>query len=133
MLAIKEFDRARELKPNSEIAYSGMANAYNELGLYDYAIKNFRKAIAIKEDSDFYNNMAVAYYKKAMYAQSLMACKKALYLNPEHINAYINLGNVYCMKREYGKVKMAWRVAIKLGDKDHHLNERIKYLEAKGY
>ena len=133
MLAIKEFEKTRQLKPVSEIAYAGMANAYNELGLYDPAIKNFKKSIAIKEESDVYNNLAVAYYKKAMYTQAIMACKKALYLKPEHLNAYINLGNAYFMKSEYKKALKAWLVSIKLGDKGHHLAEKVKYLEAQGY
>lgn len=132
-LAAKEFIETLRLKPDSQIAYVGLANAYNTLGLYDLAIKNFRSAVAIKEDSDTYNNLAVSYYRKGMYDESLKYCRRAVYLTPNHVNAYINLGNGYFMKREYKKAKMAWSQAFKLESRLPSLIQNIKDLEKIGY
>ncbi|MDP2913697.1 MAG: hypothetical protein Q8N91_06825 [Candidatus Omnitrophota bacterium] len=107
-LAIKEYKEALSLKPDSQLAYAGLGNVYNELGFYDDGIKNFRKASAIKEDSDIYNNMAVSYYRKGIFDETIKFCKKALYLKPGHANAYINMGNAFYAKKEYGKAKLAW-------------------------
>ncbi len=132
-LAAKEFLETLRLKPDSQVSYVSLANAYNALGFYDLAVKNFRKAIAIKEDSDAYNNLAVSYYRKLMYDESLKYCKKSLYLTPDHINAYINLGNAYFMKREYRKAKMAWLQALKLGSKLPSLVQNMEDLQKLGY
>jgi len=125
-LAISEYKRAIRLKPTSQLAYAGLANIYNETGYYDEAIKNFKKALAIKENSDLYNNLAVAYYCQGMYDEALRYCRRALYLSPGHVNGYINLGNAYLMKKEYGKARAAWLEAIKLGGSDPAVEARLR-------
>ncbi len=132
-LAIEEFKRAIALKPDSQVCYYALGNAYNALGRHDLAIKNFRKAAAIKEDSDIYNNLGVAYYRKGMYDAALGSFRKALRLDAGHRNASINLGNAYYMKRDFAKAKQAWLRVIRGGRAGADLAESVKALEKAGY
>lgn len=127
-LAVSEYKKAVRIKPTSQLAYTGLANIYNEAGLYDEAIKNFKKALVIKENSDLCNNLAVAYYYKGMYDEALKYCRRALYLTPGHVNAYVNLGNAYLMKKEYGKACAAWLKAIEHGGPNPAVEARLRAL-----
>ncbi len=57
-------------------------------GMYDEAIKNYKKAIAIDpEDEVLYYNLARAYYEKKEYDEAIKNLKKALELKPDFIEA----------------------------------------------
>lgn len=127
-LAVEKYKDTLFLRPDSQLAYAGLGNVYNELGMYDDAIINFRKALAIKEDSALYNNLAVSYFHKVMYDDAIMSCRKALALTPGHVNAYINIGNAYYMKNEYGKAAFAWSRAVEIGPPNPALEEKLKKL-----
>lgn len=131
--AIKEYNASLSVNPRFEPAYAGLGNVYNELGLYDLAVENFKKALVIKEDPDIYNNIGVAYYHKKAYDKTIVSCKRALSLHPAHSNAYINLGNAYFMKHEYHKAKLAWLGAVRLGTGAEELERKVKTLEGLGY
>ena len=69
--AIKDFNRAIELKPDYVEAYINRGNAYNEEGEYEQAIKDYSKAIELEPDAaDAYYNLGVAYYKKGQYERA---------------------------------------------------------------
>lgn len=115
-MAVEEFKKAVALKPDSQVSYYALGNAYNALGWYDLAIKNFRKALAIREGADIRNNLGVAYYRKKMYHEALASFRKALRLDPCHTNALINLGNAYYATGDPAKARRAWlRAAGKAG------------------
>ena len=133
MAAIEEYKKAVSLKPNSQVSYMGLANAYSATGLYEQAVENFIKVIDIKENSDAYNNLGVAYFRKQIYDEALSCFKKALRLDPNHVNANINLGNAYFMKAEFAKAKNAWIRVVRMGGANPLLLERIKFLKDKGH
>ena len=109
--AIDEFTAALALKPDSWLAYYALGNAYNDTAQYDLAIISFKKAAAIKENSDIYNNLGVAYYRKGMYDQARGSFINALRLDSGHRNASINLGNVYYAKGDHERARMMWSAA----------------------
>lgn len=132
-LAIKEFHEGIRLSPKFVEGYINLANVYNRVGLYDIAIGNFKKSIGIKEDYRAYNNMAVAYYEKGDYERARKNCILALQLEPDHVNAIVNLGNAYFMKREYGKALRAWEYAAKKGEIGADTIANIQDLRKNGY
>ncbi len=132
-LAIKEFNETTKLMPDHQLAYINSGDVYNRLGLYNLAIENFKHAISIEENYAAYNNLAIAYYNNQMYDKTIKSCRRSLGLKPDHMDAYINLGNAYFMKSEYRKAKMAWSRATVLGDPGADIKEFMKYLERMGY
>jgi len=57
--AIKDFNQAIEINPNSAPAYLGRAVAYYELGKYKRALENYEKCISLDpNDALHYNNLA---------------------------------------------------------------------------
>lgn len=112
--AIAEFGKTAALKPDSQIAYFGLGNAYNALGLYDQAIKNLKKAVVLKENADVYSNLALAYYRKKMYDEAIVSAKQALKIDPHHLNAWINLGNAYYMKGRKADADAARKISARL-------------------
>ncbi len=132
-LAIKEFEEAVSVNPQSQVAYFAMANSYNALGLCDLAIKNFKKAIAIEGAYYIYNNLAIAYYRKGMCDEAILASIRALELRPDYADTYFNLANAYFKKGEYAKSKRAALAAVKLGASSPSILEKINKLQESGY
>lgn len=114
MVAIEEFKNTLLLKPDSQIAYFGLGNAYNSMGKYGLAIKALRKAAALKGNADIYNNLAFAYYRNNMYDEAIASSRNALKIDPRHVNAWTNLGNAYSAKGEDGKAARALAMAAEL-------------------
>lgn len=114
-IAIAEYEKTVALKPDSQVAYASLGNAYNAVGRYDRAIVNLRTALALREESDVYNNLGVAYYHAGRTGLAQGAFRRALALDPYHVNAWINLGNTYYSKGERVKAKAAWLRAVSLG------------------
>ena len=62
-LAIEDFTKAIEIKPNDIMAYNNRGSAYAQQGDYIQAISDFTKVIGINSnDPVAYHNRAVAYY-----------------------------------------------------------------------
>jgi tetratricopeptide (TPR) repeat protein len=66
--AIKDYDKAIELKSDCAEAYYNRGNALNSEGQYDAAIRDYDKAIELKPDFALaYNNRAVTHYQMKAY------------------------------------------------------------------
>ena len=114
-LAVKEFAETIRLKPDFQLAYFDLANAYNSMGLYDLAIDAFKKTILLGEDSGVYNNLSTAYIQAGKYDEAIASCKRALCIGSAYYYPYVNLGNAYFGKHGYAKAKRTWLIAVRLG------------------
>jgi Flp pilus assembly protein TadD len=130
-LAISEYAKAIELNPSSQAAHLGMANAASAVGMYDVAIAHFGKAISISAHADIYNNLGVAYYRKKMYPEALSAFRKALELDPRHVNALVNLGNVYEATGHPDKARRSWMRSLGLGADAVSVAAKIRALKGE--
>jgi outer membrane protein assembly factor BamD (BamD/ComL family) len=83
--AIASYKKAIELNPDSARAHCQLGYAYVKTGLVDRAIESYNKA-------------GYAYVKHGLYDKAITSYKKAIELNPDEVNALIELGFVY-----YGK------------------------------
>lgn len=82
-----------------------------------------------------YGNLADAYFRKAMYASGSKARKdkmlqkaatnlvKLIKVNPNNLNAYLFLGDVYYKLGRYGDVKETYNQVLKLDPKNKIANE----------
>ena len=67
-MAIEDFSKAIEIKPDDIMAYNNRGSAYAQQGEYIQAISDFTKAIGINSnDPVAYHNRAVAYYCLKLY------------------------------------------------------------------
>lgn len=94
--AIKEYQSALKLKPD-------VAEAWTNLGLDDYVMKNdddaiaaFQQALRRKPDLPPANLfLGMAYLRTNQYQKAIAPLKKAIALNPKELKAYINLSVAY--------------------------------------
>ncbi len=136
--AISDFDKVVKINPNIAAAYYLRGTAYANKGNLEQAILDYSKAIEKNpNDASFYANRALAYaYKvvsertskidqnspmayinlggtnidKADFKNALSDCSKAIEINPNSADAYINRLRVYIFMQEYDK---AWEDAHK--------------------
>jgi protein O-mannosyl-transferase len=94
--AIKDYDRAIQIKPGWAQPYTNRGSAYESMGNPTQAIEDYDRAIAIapKAALTFYNrgNARIA---TGGYRQAIKDYDRAIEINPNYGLAYINRGNVY--------------------------------------
>ena len=88
--------------------------AYAKKGNYDFAIKDYTKAIELKPEFTIYYNRGNTYYEKGDYDRAIEDYTKAIELNPIFANVYINRGNVYSDIGDYDRAIKDHTKAIEL-------------------
>lgn len=95
-LAVDDFDKAIEFKPDYATAYSNRGAVYNHLGNYKKAIEDFDRAIKIKPIyAEAYNNRGSAHKGLGNYKQAIEDFRKAIEIEPDIAEFYKNRGVVY--------------------------------------
>lgn len=81
---IKNYEKAVLANPKNLDATINLANAQDEAGDFNSAIKNYNKALEIDSTCALvYNNRGYTYYQKKDYEKALQDYDKALLLNPK--------------------------------------------------
>lgn len=81
---LKNYEKSIEANPQNLDAIINFANALDELGKFDEAIKYYNKALDIDKNCALvYNNRGYSYYQKKDYESALKDYDKALLLNPK--------------------------------------------------
>ena len=120
-LAIKDFDKAIELKPGYAFAYNNRGAVYRDKGEHDQAIEDCSKAIELKPDyAEPYSNRGAAYRNKGNYERAIQDYDTAIKLKPDFVQAYYNRGLAYHEKREFDFAIKDYSQAIKLDPKLFH-------------
>jgi tetratricopeptide (TPR) repeat protein len=111
--AIEEYKTAAELEPTSDAAFSGLANAYQQLGRADDAEKTFRKAIALRPNYwASYNWLGIFYMGAARYDDAVQMFSQVIALVPDSFAGYSNLGATYIQSGNYAKAMPALEHSI---------------------
>lgn len=91
------------------------ATAYHDLGEFERAISEYRKAIALHPNSSIiYNRLGVAYSELKQYGAALDAYQKALALSPMTAEPYYNVGLVHLKQGDLRRALTAFKRAITL-------------------
>jgi len=99
ILALKDYDKAIELKPDYEVTWNSKGAALDELGRYDEALKAYDKAIKLKPDyGDAWSNLGVTLIKLERYEEAFKAIFKAIELKPEDGAIWYNLACLYSLR-----------------------------------
>ena len=94
--------------------------AYDSKGMFDEAIAECKKAIAINPNyAEAHTNLGLAYYNKGMWDEAIAEYKKAIAINPNYAKAHNNLAVVYYEQGQYDLAIKHCDKAIELGGKVH--------------
>jgi Tfp pilus assembly protein PilF len=115
--AISELQIAVQEDPSNARYHHGLGNAYLRNQQLDEAIASLRRASELNPRlSDAFNDLGAAYMQREKWDLAIDAFRKALanprYLNPER--AYVNLGNVYYIRGQYGQAAEEFRRLLDL-------------------
>ncbi len=91
-LALADYNKTLEIKPDNAIAYLGRGKAHFNLKSYDLSVKDFDKALELNpKDSVAFLNRGVSYERLGDTRKAIGDYQKAIELNPENDSAKANL------------------------------------------
>lgn len=106
LAALREFQKAIELKPNYGDAYHNLANTYLELSQPDKALENYQNALKFNPTLwQSYQNIAAIYFQQKEYDLAIQNLQKAISINPKNLNLRNNLGIAYLIMGQKDKAK----------------------------
>ncbi|MEP7264199.1 MAG: tetratricopeptide repeat protein [Bacteroidota bacterium] len=99
---IKELEKSVAIFP-------GFTDAWNQMGVAYWRLKNFEKAknsyeSALKcnpNDATVHSNIGTILFETGNYPEALKAFTKATQINPNYGDAFLNLGSVYGMMKQF--------------------------------
>lgn len=113
-LAIDEFRKARDIRPDYPATLRQLGLAYYDKGLYDEAIASFTRMAALQPDNSVaYQGLGTVYHAANQLDQALVAYTQANKLAPR-ATTYSNIGTIHYNRGEYAAAIAAYRQAIAL-------------------
>ena len=101
----------------AEVYYKS-ATAYHDLGEFEKAISEYKKAITLDPNSPIiYNRLGVAYSELKQYDAALDAYQMALALSPMTAEPHYNIGLVYLKQGDLARAAEAFKRAIAIDTK----------------
>lgn len=111
--ALREFQKAIEIKPNYADAYHNLANTYREIGQMDKALENYQKASRYNPNLwQSYQNMAAIYFNEKQYNKALENMQKAINAYPTNIQLRNNLGIILLSLGQKDKAKVTFQLVL---------------------
>jgi serine/threonine protein kinase/tetratricopeptide (TPR) repeat protein len=91
--AAAEFSRVLEREPTNDLAYKGLADAYERLGSLAQAESTYKRAIALRPHYwATYNWLGVFYYHQARFHEASQMFQQVVALAPDSVRGHFNLG-----------------------------------------
>jgi protein O-mannosyl-transferase len=134
--SIALFSHAIEVTQNNYIAYNNRGVAYNSIGRYEDAIKDYKQAARIMPDYSEANfNIGVAYGKLNRYQDAIEPLKQAIKIKPDYTKAYYNLGVAYETLGRRQEAVEAYKQAIRIEPDyaDAYINLGVTYYRLGRY
>ena len=99
--------------------YKHFGYLFLTIGKYEKAIQNLDSALIYFSDSaTIHYYVAFAQHKLKNYDRAVIECKKAIDLNPNYIDPYITLGDIYTEIKEYDQALHYFNKAAELDSTD---------------
>jgi len=96
-------------------AHNNRGVDYNNARLYDQAIADLTKAIALQADfPEAYSNRGISYHEKGFHDRAMADYDKAIALKPDFAQAYDNRGNAYFKQDRHEQAIADYSKAIAL-------------------
>ena len=132
--AVKNWEKASELNPNSAKIFSILGNAYKILNEFDKSTENIEKAAQIEPDNYKYlYNLGLIFFEQNKYSEAKEVLHKALEINDKNFELYNDLGVVYYKTNDYTQAEYYLKKAIDLNSNYYaaHINLATVYLSSK--
>lgn len=123
--AIAYYNKARELEPQSHIAYNGIAEVYRDNKKdMDMAMSWYQKALGVKTDErKACFGMGYCLNSKQRSSEAIPYLKKAIASEPSYTAAYVELGYSYYKTGDNNLAEFNLKKALELSAK----NENARY------
>jgi len=113
--AINDLEEKVKANPDDLESVLHLAHLQNDSRLYEKAIENYKKYLAVKPaDADARVDMGICYYNLADYPTAISEMEKAIEYQPDHQIAHLNLGIVNLTAGNLDKSKEWFRKVIEL-------------------
>jgi len=130
--AVKNFEKALNIKPDYIEACFNLGVTHRELGQLNAAVKSYEKALNLKPDyTEAHFNLGNAYKELGQLEDAVMSYEKALSYKPDHANAHNNLGNALSDLGQLDDALKSYQkaVAIQPNFADAHNNLGLVFME----
>ena len=133
--AVKQYQVALNLDPNSDYALGQLADAYQRLAQPTAAESAYQKAISMRPNYwGVYSGLGSLYYSQARYAEAAAAFRKVTVLAPDNYRGYSNLGGMYLYLGQYEDSIAALKRSIELRpNRDAYTNLGVAYFGLRRY
>ncbi|HKS96157.1 MAG TPA: tetratricopeptide repeat protein, partial [Terriglobia bacterium] len=102
--AAVQFRKAIDLAPTNDLAYDGLADAYEGSGNVQEAEKTYLRAINLRPNySAGYNAFGDFYFNHGRYAEAARMFERMVEIAPDSEVGYQNLGGVYVTQGRYAE------------------------------
>ena len=113
--ALKNYDKAIELKPDFAEALVSKGVVLEKMGLYEDALEAYETAIELNHDIvDAWLGKGVVYYYLNSYDEALEANNQAIELNPDIAKGWYNRACIYSIKGKKEKAFSDLKKAIEI-------------------
>ncbi len=129
--AIKDFNKAIELKPGSASAYNNRGIVYANEKRFNEAIADFNKAVELNPKNAIAYNNRGNYFKNAnRNKEAISDFNMAIKLNPDFSEPYNNRGSVYITERRLDEALNDFNKSIELNpnNSESYFNRGIVFL-----
>ncbi|MBS1764886.1 MAG: tetratricopeptide repeat protein [Bacteroidetes bacterium] len=120
--SIVQLEKGVSILPTYSEAYYHLGIAYKERENYQNAVACFERAAKNKTftDPQFFVSWGVSCGKAGMYEQSIKALNHAIELDPNTLDAYLNLGVFYDEMKRYDDAISSLKSALKIDSKSEN-------------
>lgn len=120
--AISYYTKAKEIEPQSHVAYNGIAEVYRDNKKdMDMAMSWYQKALAVKADErKACFGMGYCLNSKARYGEAIPYLKKAVEKEPTYTAAYVELGYSYFKTNSSTLAESNFKKALELNAKNEN-------------
>lgn len=113
--AVKDCEKAIELKPESPQPYIGRANAYRYLNKIDYAIEDYKHAIELNGSiAEAYFGRALAYAQKGTLDSAIEDYSSLIRLTPNDVIGLNNRGVLFDKLKKYPHAISDFKAALQV-------------------
>lgn len=92
--SIVEINKAIEIFPEYDLAYSLLGDNYYRVGNLNKSLESYQEAVKIKEDPEYYFDIANVYYAQGELGEAQKYYLKVIELDSNATNAYLNIANI---------------------------------------
>jgi len=123
-----------QVSPFSPRAHNNMGDVYVQEGNFDGAIREFKRALALKPDyADVYHNLANTYQFLGNIQEAIKYYESALSYNPKLFESFYNLSICYINSGEADKAIELLNKGLQMRPQDANLTSALEFALKKKY